>query len=134
MKTKCLFFLLTFVAFLGSAQELSLEEYEPEVEFDNIHVQKISEDSLQSTFIIWVKKGVKEHYHAQHTENLIVLEGKAEMTLGDSTFIIEEEDYLNIPMGMKHSVTRVISKKPLKVISIQSPRFDGSDRIFIKEE
>ena len=117
----------------GFAQnERALDSFKPGAEYDNIHVMKIEEDSLQSTFVIWVKKSVKEHFHAEHTENLIVLEGKAEMKLGDSVFVISKGDYLNIPKGTPHAVLSVLSKKPLKVLSIQSPYFDGKDRVFVE--
>lgn len=126
------FFLLT--GMISSAQDLSiLQTIEPAEEYDNIHVQKIAEDSLQTSYVIWIKKAVKLHYHAAHTENLVVIEGKADMTLGDSTFTIKKGDYINVPMGTHHSVTKVYGKKPLKVLSIQSPKFDG-DRIFVTEE
>ena len=104
----------------------------PTDDFDNICVQKISEDSLQSTFVIWVKSGVKEHFHAEHTENIYVISGKAIMTLADSKFTIKKGDHLTIPKGTPHSVTEVFGRKPLQVLSIQSHRFDGSDRIFTK--
>jgi mannose-6-phosphate isomerase-like protein (cupin superfamily) len=111
----------------------SLREYQPTEEFDNIHVLKIAEDEKQSSFIIWVKKGVKGHFHQTHTENLVVIEGKAIMTLGDKTITIKKGDYINIPDQTPHSVTEVLSRKPLKVLSIQSPLFDGKDRIFIEK-
>lgn len=111
----------------------SLQALEPSSEYENIHVEKISEDSLQSSFVIWIKKSVSEHYHAEHTENIIVISGKAEMTLGNATFLIQKGDHLTIPKGTAHSVTKVFGRKPLKVLSIQAPRFDGSDRIFTKQ-
>jgi mannose-6-phosphate isomerase-like protein (cupin superfamily) len=104
----------------------------PADDFENIHVEKISEDSLQSAFVIWVKSGVKQHFHAEHTENIYVISGKATMTLADSTFTIRKGDHLTIPKGTPHSVTEVFGRKPLQVLSIQSPLFDGSDRIFIE--
>jgi mannose-6-phosphate isomerase-like protein (cupin superfamily) len=105
----------------------------PEVEFENIHVQKISEDSLQSSFVIWIKSGVREHFHSEHTENIYIISGKAMMTLADSTFTIRAGDHLTIPKGTPHSVTKVFGRKPLQVLSIQSPKFDGADRIFTKQ-
>ncbi len=111
----------------------SLKELKPDTDFENIHVQKIAEDSLQSTFVIWIKQSVSEHYHAEHTENIVVIAGKATMTLGDSTFTIRAGDHLTIPKGTPHSVTKVFGRKPLQVLSIQSPKFDGSDRIFTKK-
>ena len=129
-------FLGLFIVLLSTVvfgQEFSeLETYEPSGEFDNIHVMKVAEDELQSSFVIWIKKGVKEHYHSEHTENIIVLEGEAVMTLGDDLFLIKKGDYVNIPKGTPHSVTQVLSDEPLKVLSVQSPKFDGSDRVFVE--
>ncbi len=110
-----------------------LEDIKAPADFDNIHVMKLTEDSLQSTFVIWVKKGVKEHFHAAHSENIVVLEGEGMMSLGNEFFMIKAGDYVNIPKGTPHSVTQVMSDVPLKVLSIQSPLFDGSDRIFIEQ-
>lgn len=112
----------------------SLKAYQPAEDFENIHVMKIAEDSLQSSFIIWVKKGVKGHFHQTHTENLVVIEGKAKMTIGDKTILIKKGDYINVPNQTPHSVVEVLSRKPLKVLSIQSPLFDGKDRIFIDKQ
>ena len=120
--------LLSVVAFGQEFNEL--KTYEPTEAFDNIHVMKVAEDSLQSSFVIWIKEGVKEHYHENHTENIVVLEGEAVMTLGDELFMIKKGDYLNIPKGTPHSVTQVLSEEPLKVLSVQSPNFDGLDRVF----
>jgi quercetin dioxygenase-like cupin family protein len=103
----------------------------PVKDFQGVYSKKIADDSLQTTFVIWIKNRVVEHYHQAHTENIYVLEGKAKMTIDGEKQIIKKGDYLNIPMGTPHSVERVLSRKPLKVISIQSPQFDGTDRIFV---
>jgi quercetin dioxygenase-like cupin family protein len=79
-------------------------------------------------FLIWVKKEVPLHKHLWHTENIYVIEGKGEMTLADEKFIIQKGDYINIPQNTPHALL-VHSSKPIKVLSIQSPHFDGSDRI-----
>jgi len=100
-------------------------------DFSNIQTFLIAEDTLSSTFLIWVKKSVAEHYHAKHTENIYVLEGEGTMTLGDRTFTIRPGDHVFIPLGTRHSV-ETTEDKTLKVLSIQSPRFDGTDRIFTK--
>ena len=127
-----LFVLFCFVGF--SQKHSALNSYFPEVEFDNIHVKKIASDSLQSCFIIWIKKGVKGHFHQEHSENLVIIEGSAIMTLDKKEFEIKAGDFINIPKGTKHSVLEVLSEVPLKVLSIQSPYFDGTDRVFLPEE
>lgn len=106
------------------------EDILPQEEYENIQVIRIADDTLQSTFVIWVKHGVREHYHEWHTENILVLEGEAMMSLGTEIFLIKAGDYVNIPKGTPHSVTQVFPGRPLKVVSIQSPQFDGSDRVF----
>lgn len=130
-------FLLLFCLFpihFGFAQfHKKLKEIHPDAAYENVSVKKIAEDSLQSTFLIWIKKDVRGHFHQYHTENIIVLEGKAEMMFNGERIIVRKGDYLNIPKGTHHSVERVISRKPLKVLSIQSPNFDGKDRIFIQQ-
>lgn len=95
-------------------------------------VEKISEDSLHSTFCITIPEKVPLHYHRFHTENVVVTRGKALMKLGSDTLIIGKGDQLTIPKGTPHEVIKVISRKPLRVYSIQSPKFDGTDRYFVK--
>ncbi|MFO0494383.1 MAG: cupin domain-containing protein [Flavobacteriia bacterium] len=132
MKT-ILFLLFTLPIFIFGQSNSEINEISPDKPFENVYSKKIADDSLQSTFIIWVKKDVVEHYHQTHTENIYVLEGKAEMTLNGQTQVVKKGDYMNIPLGTKHAVTKVLSRKPFKVLSIQSPHFDGTDRIIIKQ-
>ncbi|MBR9859155.1 cupin domain-containing protein [bacterium] len=114
-------------------QRMATDSIQPDSQnYSNIFVKKLSEDSLHSSYMIWIKTGVKAHYHANHTEQVYIVDGSATMTLGDSIFEIQKGDLILIPMGTKHSVVTT-SKIPLKVISIQAPKFDG-DRIWVKQE
>ena len=99
--------------------------------YDNIHIQKIAEDTFQSSYVIWVKEQVKSHYHDHHSEYIHVLDGKAIMRLDSSNFTIQKGDVIFIPQKSIHAV-KTLSKKPLKVISIQTPLFDG-DRVWVEE-
>ena len=100
----------------------------------NISVQKISEDELHSTYMIIIKNKVPLHYHKDHSENIVVLEGSAIMKIGNDTLKIIPKDQITIPKGTIHEVIKVIGETPLKVISVQSPKFDPKDRHFIKKE
>ena len=149
-----LLFALTAAIATGQTHK-QLSDYKPTAEYENVHVLKISEDDHQSSFIIWVKDSVPEHqhqhshvyggggpppgsehhdahYHADHSENIVVISGKAIMTLDGKTITVKKGDFLNIPEGTKHSVKEVSSHGPLKVLSIQTPLFSGKDRIFTK--
>lgn len=130
--------LLMAVCFIASStliaqRVLNLHGFQPEMAYENVSVHKLDTDAHASTYIIWVKKSVKEHFHKDHTEIVYVLEGQGEMTLGDQTHSISPGDYIFIPKGTHHSV-RVTSTSPMKVLSVQTPEFDGSDRVFVTQE
>ena len=114
---------------LSAQQIMNVANFQPELKYDNVHVYELDHDPLTTTFLIWVKDEVKSHFHANHTEIVYVLEGEGEMTLGDLVKTIRPGDYIFIPKGTHHSV-KVKSDAPMKVMSIQTPQFDGSDRVY----
>jgi mannose-6-phosphate isomerase-like protein (cupin superfamily) len=117
------------------AQESSLvhkaKMLKPNRDFDNVWSEKLYSDSLSSVFCIWIKKEVKMHKHQFHTEQVYVLEGKAKMILGTTEFEIAIGDIISIPLKTPHKVI-VMEGELLKVLSIQSPQFDGSDRLILE--
>lgn len=125
---------ILFVGFLfiyGSSVSQSVihtNEITAPAELTNIHAQKISGDSLVSTFLIYIKENVPMHKHATHSENVIVLEGTATFILDGISQEIKAGDLIFIPADTFHEVV-VTSEIPLKVLSIQAPEFDGTDRI-----
>ena len=127
---KNLFLLLFLFPLLATGQNQSLDTINAPSNYDNIYSRTIASDSLSSSFVIFIKKEVKKHKHAKHTENVYVLEGEGEMLLGDKTFKVKKGDIIFIPMNTVHSL-KVTSFIPVKVLSVQSPRFDGKDRIFV---
>ena len=122
---------LTSTQFVVAQQFVEVNKTSPESEYDNVYLHKIDTDKNKSSFIIWVKKQVKAHKHEFHTETLLVLDGTAEMKVGDNSYTIKKGDYINIPENTVHSVI-VTSKAPLKVLSVQAPEFLGKDRVFIE--
>ena len=130
MQRLSLIIISTFCFVLAQAQLINTNENVPDsVSYPNVYVKPIHTDSLQSTFMIWVKKEVKPHFHQYHTEYIQVVSGTGTMTLDDSTIVIKQGDAVIIPMGAIHSVITT-SEKPLKVISVQAPKFDG-DRVWV---
>ncbi len=109
----------------------SLSKIGDDTTFENIYVKKIADDSLSTSSVIVIKKEVKLHYHANHTENIIIISGEAEMQINSMIVTVKKGDMINIPAKSLHSV-KVTSVNPLKVISIQSPHFDGKDRIYME--
>lgn len=102
-------------------------------EYENIKVMPIHTDRNTSVFVIFIKKQVRKHFHQYHTEVITVLEGKGEMFMSGEIFNVKPGDCIVIPQGTEHAIiTR--SKKPLKVLSVQAPEFEGEDRIYTEEE
>ncbi len=128
-----LFFLCLLVYMLGVgwSQRIPLYALEVPEDFENVYVQLLAQDSLSSSFLIVVKKEVKLHKHLYHSEHVYVLEGAGEMQLGEKWFSVHAGDVIFIPKNTLHKVLTT-SKIPLKVLSIQSPYFDGSDRILLE--
>jgi quercetin dioxygenase-like cupin family protein len=97
---------------------------------ENIHITPIGSSETASEFVIFIRNEVKAHFHKTHTELIYVLEGEGVFRLGETKQIIKPGDFIRINKGLVHSVM-VISPKPLKVLSVQTPKFEGNDRTFI---
>lgn len=120
-----------FICAGAMAQHIDTKRIYPDsTNYSNLYVKKIADDSLQSTYIIWIKDSVKPHYHAYHTELVKILSGKGRMTLDGKTIIVHRNDVILIPKGSVHGVTN-LKRRPLKVMSVQSPKFNG-ERIWIE--
>ena len=130
---KHIFLLSTWIcfAFLGTNAQTNLIELTPSMEYENINVNKLYDDSLSTSFVIWIKDSVRPHKHEYHTESLYVVDGTAEMFIGDENITIKPGDFVTIPKNTVHSA-KVTSDKALKVISVQAPQFIGNDRVFIE--
>lgn len=113
------------------AQHINTDSIGVKTVSDNIYNKALFGDSLASSFVIVIKKEVKLHKHLQHSEHVVVLEGKGQMTLGTKGFEIKKGDVVFIPKNTTHAVIST-GDVPLKVLSIQAPKFDEKDRVFIE--
>lgn len=133
MKSLILFILLTISNATFSQEVTNLNDIQPHKEYENILINKLDTDSNSTSFIIWIKKGVKSHKHEKHSEIISVIEGAGVMTINKKSFDIKSGDYFRIPKNTFHSLV-ITSKKPMKLISVQSPEFLGKDRVFEKQD
>lgn len=119
-----------FSIILSAQHTYHIPSVQPTANFENAHILPLDSDSLTSSFIIWVKQDVPLHYHRFHTEQVLILEGEGIMQFGDERRQVVVGDFITIPPNTVHGV-RVTSDVAMKVLSIQSPRFEGKDRIFV---
>lgn len=126
-------FVITLIVFgyTLNGQHINADSIGLKTVSDNVYNKPLFGDSLASSFVIVIKKEVKLHKHLQHSEHVVVLEGLGKMILGDKNFEIKKGDVVFIPKNTAHAV-KSIGKQPLKVLSVQSPNFDGKDRVFIE--
>ena len=122
---------IIFFSLIGQEYINSFDKIEPDNDYDNIYVKKLSSETDATTFAIWIKKSVRLHKHIEHIENVYITEGNGDFQLGDTIYKVNSGDLIVIPKNTWHGVI-VNSQKPMKVISIQSPEFHGKDRIFKK--
>jgi mannose-6-phosphate isomerase-like protein (cupin superfamily) len=108
----------------------SLDTLECPVGEGPVRSEVIFSDSLSTMTFICIDTEIRPHVHERHTELVQVLDGEATMLLGDTVLRIGRGMVINIPFGTPHAV-RVTDRHPLRVLSIQSPQSDGSDRVFV---
>jgi quercetin dioxygenase-like cupin family protein len=129
--------LVVLLLLLGSqayAQEIiNLDKLSIQTE-QSLYSRQLYTDAQVSSFIMELKDEVREHYHRFHTEQVLVLSGKGEIKMGGKKWQnIQAGDLIIIPANTPHAV-RVKGKKPMRVLSIQAPNFDGSDRVWVDED
>ncbi len=102
-------------------------DMKPGKPYENVLVQKLFGDAHASGFVIWIRHNVPLHHHAMHSETVLILAGKGRMQLGEEERSVRKGDVIFIPQGTPHAVQ--VPHGVLKVLSLQAPEFDGSDRI-----
>lgn len=124
--------LLAFLPVSLNAQQLNLDKEGYETLGKAVEVFPLASDSLSSSFLIYIHDEVAPHYHAEHSEHVVILEGTGTMLLNDSLIQLQPQTAVFISKGSIHSAKRT-GNKPLKVLSIQAPFFDGKDRFPVRK-
>lgn len=131
---KCLLPLLLLFSIGADAQsQTNIGSLLPKGEYENLSMQQLNTDSNATSLLIWIRKEVKPHRHATHSEHVYVLEGTGRMLLGEKIIEVKPGDLIFIPQHTIHAL-KVTSVAPMKVISIQAPEFDGKDRVPVDME
>jgi mannose-1-phosphate guanylyltransferase/mannose-6-phosphate isomerase len=66
--------------------------------------------------------------HHHRAEHWVVVKGRAEVTVGEITKILEENESVYIPVGVRHRLANP-GTKPLSIIEVQSGGYLGEDDI-----
>jgi mannose-1-phosphate guanylyltransferase/mannose-6-phosphate isomerase len=77
------------------------------------------------------KLSLQVHYH--RAEHWVVVRGTAQVTRGEETFLLTENQSTYIPLGAKHRLANP-GKVPLEIIEVQSGAYLGEDDIVRLED
>lgn len=127
--TLFVFFMLSFPIFSQEVVNLSNSMEIETAQKKNVVVERLFGDSLSTSFLISVKDTVKTHKHQLHSETVYIISGRANIYLNNVMQNVKTGDVIFIPKNTWHAV-KVIGDKPLQVLSVQAPGFDGTDRVF----
>src|SRR5882757_3908409 len=84
--------------FFVSAQNLqSLTSLKQKSTYNNLATTNVYDDSVVTTDVIWIKKEVKPHCHASHSEQVYVIEGTGQMLVGNQTYDVRPGDLITVP-------------------------------------
>lgn len=89
----------------------------------------VSKDSLTSIHLTQVRGGIESHKHLKHHETVWVIRGAGRLLLNGTKKNVAAGEMVNIPPGTSHSF-HSLGVVPTVVISVFSPAFDGSDRVY----
>ena len=113
-----------------SEWEVHREVYRPWGKYDLIDIGKRYQVK-RITVKIGAKLSVQKHHH--RAEHWVVVSGSAQVTLGEDSFLLAENESTYIPIDVKHSLEN-IGKIPLEMIEIQSGSYLGEDDIVRLED
>jgi mannose-1-phosphate guanylyltransferase len=108
-----------------SEWEVHREVYRPWGKYDSID-NGMRYQVKRITVKPGAKLSVQMHHH--RAEHWVVVSGVAQVTKGESNFLLSENESTYIPIGTKHSLENA-GASPLEIIEIQSGSYLGEDDI-----
>jgi mannose-6-phosphate isomerase-like protein (cupin superfamily) len=128
MRIPLIFFLLVIsFDFLGQTI-IQPKQIQVQLNPQGIGVVRLTGDELSTGFLIEIADTVYTHKHVFHSEHVYILQGEGLLYFNEEVTPIKQGDLLFIPKENWHAV-KVTSVLPMRALSIQSPAFDGTDRV-----
>ena len=91
-------------------------------------VLAVSPRSTVKRIIVDPGQRLSLQYHRHRAEHWVVVGGTAQVTCGDRTFVLYENESTFIPVGQAHRLEN-LGKIPLELIEVQSGSYLGEDDI-----
>jgi mannose-6-phosphate isomerase-like protein (cupin superfamily) len=74
---------------------------------------------------------LKPQLHHRHDATIVVLAGRGRFTVGLDTVDVEPGTVVLVPRGTVYSVS--VGSEPVEAVAVFTPRFDGTDRVFVHD-
>ncbi len=100
-------------------------------EDNNFGTVRLAFDDNAASFLLSIPKETKMHYHKDHSEHIMLVEGEGLVLMGYKTIKLKRNELIFVTKGTPHKIINS-GKDKLKVLSIQSPFFDGTDTIILE--
>ncbi len=117
--------------------KISKEKKLPEVpkgveQKDNVYgTVRLAYDEQAASFLLSIPTETKMHYHKDHSEQIMLIEGQGMVLLGYKTIKLKRNELIFITKGTPHKIINS-GKGKLKVLSIQAPFYQGKDKIILE--
>jgi len=94
------------------------------------HFVTLAEGPGHQVKVLTLKTGaaISLQRHRQRAEHWVVLEGEADVTLGDKIMRLTAHQAIDVPVGVTHRL-RNAGSSPLRVVEVQSGPYLGEDDI-----
>ncbi len=98
-----------------------LDKVQEPDEYENVHMEVLS-DSPEATIVIaWIKEGESDHLHTEYTEKFLIVEGSCIATIDGVTTNYSVGDYVEFTID-KHHDYKITSQIPMKVVACLAHR------------
>ena len=102
------------------------------VQKDNAYgTVRLAYDELAASFLLTIPTETKMHYHKDHSEHIMLIEGNGMVLMGYKTIKLKKNELIFITKGTPHKIINN-GKGKLKILSIQSPFYSGRDIIILE--
>jgi quercetin dioxygenase-like cupin family protein len=99
------------------------------------HVVHVHHSDQSTTAIATFRPGggLRPHFHAEHDEVIVYLEGEADFLLGDEVTTVRAGDVVSVPAGVVHATLR--ARTHLLIAATFAPGFDlvNEDRVYVDD-
>jgi len=121
-----------FLASIPVSLSARVSEIE-KLDFDNLHLETITQDVLSSHHLVVIRKAEPLHQHVEHDVWALVVKGEADFILGEKKMRLRPGSSVFVPRLTPHKATRR-GKEVLAAFAIFTPPFDGKDTVRLEEK